>query len=411
MEQSALVEVIEGAAAAEGPRLAAWARAAERSALQEMLAISRRPGLLSFALGLPAAELFPVADYGEALARVLREDPRAMQYGPQEPALKAHVVRLMAERGVTCRESQVFITAGAQQGMNLLARLLLDPGGRVVAEEVCYTGFLQVIEPYRPEVLTVPTDPQAGMDVDALEELLERGGPPPAFIYCVADGSNPLGVSLTREKRERLVALARKHRVPVMEDDPYGQLSYVPAPLAPLRALDAEWVYYVGSFSKVLAPALRAGWLVVPESLVPGLSVVKEASDIDTATLAQRAVSAYLDAGHLPAHLARLRREYKLRRDAMLGALTEHFPAGSRWSEPTSGVFVWVELPPPHDPAELLRAAVEEEGVAFVPGAAFLAPGARGSRGSLRLNFSNCTPALIREGVARLGRLIARAGS
>lgn len=411
MNSPALVEdaAAAGAAAAARPRLAAWASRVERSALQDMLAMSTRPGLLSFALGLPAAELFPAEAYGEALARVLRDDPRAMQYGPQARAMKTHVVRLMAERGVACDESQVFITAGAQQGMNLLARLLLDAGGRVVTEEVCYTGFLQVVEPYGPELLTVPTDPLTGMDLDALEALLGGGGEPPAFVYVVADGSNPLGVSLSREKRARLVGLARRYGVPVMEDDPYGFLSYVAAPEPPLRALDAEWVFYVGSFSKVLAPALRAGWLVVPEWLVPKLSIVKEASDIDTATLAQRAVAAYLDAGHLPAHLAVLRREYGRRRDAMLAALAEHFPAGSRWSVPTSGVFVWVELPPPLDAAALFVAAVEEENVAFIPGVAFAGGRAGVATNCLRLNFSNCSPELIGEGVARLGRLL-RAG-
>lgn len=412
MNRSALVEDTYDAAhapAAERPQLAAWARGVERSALQDMLAMSTRPGLLSFALGLPAAELFPAQAYGEALARVLRDDPRAMQYGPQAQAMKSHIVRLMADRGVVCDESQVFITAGAQQGMNLLARLLLDAGGRVVTEEVCYTGFLQVVEPYGPELLTVPTDPETGMDLDALEETLRGGGLPPAFIYVVADGSNPLGVSLSGEKRARLVGLARRYRVPVMEDDPYGFLSYVASPEPPLRALDGEWVFYVGSFSKVLAPALRAGWLVVPEWLVPKLSIVKEATDIDTATLAQRAISAYLDAGHLPAHLAGLRREYGLRRDAMLKSLAEHFPNGSRWSVPTSGVFVWVELPPPLDASALFVAAVEEANVAFIPGVAFRAGRAGVASNCLRLNFSNCSPELIREGVARLGRLF-RAG-
>lgn len=413
MNSSALVKDTYDAAhapAAERARLAAWTRAVERSALQDMLAMSTRPGLLSFALGLPAAELFPTQAYGEALAHVLRDDPRAMQYGPQTRAMKSHVVRLMAERGVACDESQVFITAGAQQGMNLLTRLLLDAGGSVITEEVCYTGFLQIVEPYGPKLLSVPTDPLMGIDLDAVEALLAGGGEPPSFIYIVADGSNPLGVSLSREKRARLVGLARRYGVPVMEDDPYGLLSYVASPEPPLRALDSEWVFYVGSFSKVLAPALRAGWLVVPEWLVAKLSIVKEASDIDTATLAQRAISAYLDAGHLPAHLAGLRREYGLRRDAMLAALAEHFPDGSRWSEPTSGVFIWVELPQPLDASALLIAAVEEANVAFIPGVAFRAPGARGvAANCLRLNFSNCSPELIRDGIARLGRLL-RAG-
>ena len=396
-------------APAAGLSLAAWARASGTSALQTMLSVGTRPGTISFALGLPAPEFFPAAEYGRAAAAVLAEDPRALQYSPPCAPLQAHIAALMAQRGVACAPEQVFLTSGAQQGIGLLARLLLEPGGEVIADTLCYTGFQQAVEPFMPRLLTVPTDLDTGMDVDAVEALL-AGGARPAFIYTVPDGHNPLAVSMSAEKRLRLVELARRYQVPVVEDDPYGFLSYDGPPAHPLRALDREWVLYVGSFSKVLAPALRLGWIIVPPQLVPLLAIAKEASDINTATLAQRAASRYLDGGHLPGHLAMLRREYRLRRDTMLAALERHFPRGTRWRVPSAGVFVWVELPQGVDAGEVLRAAIEQEGVVFVPGHAFAADGSRTASHCMRLNFSHSTPEVIEEGVARLGRTLKTVG-
>jgi 2-aminoadipate transaminase len=393
--------------------LAGWARGVRRSALQEMLTDILRPGVLSFALGLPAVELFPAAAYGEALACVLAEDSGALQYGPPSRALKRHVVRLMERRGVACREEQVFITSGAQQGLSLVARLLLDAGSPVLTEELTYSGFRQAVEPFAPELLTVPTDLETGIDTEAVERLL-RGGARPRLIYTVPDGHNPLGVSVSREKRSHLAALARRYGVPVVEDDPYGLLNYDGSPPPPMRALDDRWVFYVGSFSKILAPAVRAGWVVAPEELMPHLSIIKESSDIDTATLSQRAVARYLDADPLDAHLATLCKEYGRRRDLLVGALRRHFPEDARWTTPSNGVFVWVELADGVDTQELLRAAIREEHIAFLPGSAFTAAGTgRSASNCMRLNFSHTPPERIEDGIARLGRLLraARAGA
>ena len=385
--------------------LANWTRAIKRSALQEMLAAASRPGVISFALGLPAPELFPVREFEEAVSSVLASDPGALQYQPPFAPLKSQVVELMRHRGVFCREEQVFLTAGAQQGMNLLVHLLLEPGGQLLMEEVIYTGFQQLIEPFAPELLLVSTD-ETGMNVDAVEALL-KSGKRPSFIYAISDGHNPLSVSLSRQKRERLVGLASSYGVPIIEDDAYGFLNYDGQLDPPLRALDEDWVFYVGSFSKILAPALRVGWIIVPEKLMRPLSVIKEATDIDTATFSQRTVSAYLAAGHLPNHLSKLHREYRLRRETMHAALREHFPAHASWQKPKSGVFMWVELPGRLDAGELLQHALTREQVAFVPGAAFRATTHWSQRQSLRLNFSHCAPPQIEEGVARLGRAIS----
>lgn len=391
----------------DAPALADWTLSVKRSALQDMLAAASRPGVLSLALGLPAPELFPSADYLRATEHVISNDPSALQYSPPFQPLKRQIVELMAQRGVECREGEIFLTAGAQQGLSLLTRLLLNQGGTILTEELTYTGFQQAVQPLQPKILTVPTDIETGMDVKAVEDLLAAGARP-ALIYAVTNGHNPVGVSMSADKRVHLCELARYYRVPVIEDDPYGFLFYDGAPPAPLRSHSGRWIFHVGSFSKILAPALRVGWLVVPERLIPHLSVIKESSDIDTSTLNQRAISRYLDEGHLPAHISNLRREYGARRDAMLRALEEHFPRGARWHKPSDGVFVWVKLPPGINAERLLKVALETESVAFLPGSAFSVDG-RGDAGNcLRLNFSNSGPERITDGIARLGRVLSR---
>jgi 2-aminoadipate transaminase len=386
-----------------GLPLAAWTRTIRPSTIAAMMGHMARPGVISFALGLPAPELFPVDEYVAAADRLLRSDPGALQYRAQHLPLKEQIVGLMAQRGVRCRPEQVFLTTGAQQALALLARLFLEPGGEVLCERLVYMGFQQVIEAYQPRILPVATDLETGLDVDRVEAYL-RAGHRPAFIYCVTDGHNPLGVSVSLEKRIRLARLAREYRVPVIEDDAYGLLHYGD-PLPPLRAMEDRWVFYVGSFSKVMAPGFRCGWAVVPEELVPMLGCAKDGADIDTSTFAHRLVSEYLRAGGFDAHLDRVRAAYRERRDAMLGALARHFPAGTRWSVPRHGALVWAELPEGCDTGALLLPALEGEGVAYVPGTAFSFDGRGGARG-MRLNFSFPSVEQIEEGIARLGRVI-----
>jgi 2-aminoadipate transaminase len=264
-----------------------------------------------------------------------------------------------------------------------------------------------VLAPFEVRKLPVRTDPQSGMDVEALAALLESGERP-ALIYALSDGHNPLGVSMSMATRQRLVELARRYGVPIIEDDAYGLLHYEGQSLPALRSLDPDWVFYVGSFSKVLAPGVRQGWAVVPEALIPLLSALKESSDIDTTTLGQRLVLGFLEGGYLEGHLRRLQGEYRARRDALLQALQAHFPSEARWSRPTGGMFVWVELPSQVDTLNLLRRAVEEEQVAFLPGAAFAVEGGRSASHCLRLNFSHCGPEQLTDAVARLGRVLQR---
>ncbi len=389
-------------------KLADWTGGMKRSVLRDMIALVARPDILSFAGGLPAPSLFPTAAYAQATAQVLANNPDALQYGPPFLPLKAHIVGLMEQRGVRCVPEQIFLTTGAQQALDVLVRLLLNPGGQVILEELVYPGIQQVVAPFSPTLLTVPTSLESGMEVAGVEAHLTSGARP-AFIYCIPDAHNPLGVSMSQAKRARLVELAQRFQVPLIEDDPYGLLCYdEPAP-PPLRALDEQWVFYVGSFSKILAPALRMGWIVAPEALIPKLTVVKEASDLETSALTQRTIAAFLDAGHLPEHLLTLRQAYGKRRDTMLRALRAHFPREARWSEPAGGMFIWVELPGAVDTRALLRRAVEAEHVAFIPGPAFAVNEPTRAAPCLRLNFSNATDAQIEEGIARLGRVLRSA--
>lgn len=392
--------------------LAEWTHRMKRSVLREMLAVVSRPGILSFAGGLPDPRLFPVKEFAEAVSQVLASDSRALQYGPPFLPLKRHIVTLMAQRGVICSEDQVFITTGAQQALNVLTHLFLNDGGQVLIEELVYSGIQQAIAPFNPDILTVTTDLCLGMDVDKVEAHLLAGSRP-SFLYAISEAHNPLGVSLSRDRQQQLVGLARRYGLPIIEDDPYGLLCYESSAATPMRALDEEWVFYVGSFSKILAPALRLGWMVAPEVLIPKLTVIKESSDLETSAFIQRSVAAYLDAGHLTAHLDRLRQAYRLRRDTMLQAMAREFPQSASWTRPTGGMFIWVELPGHVDTAELLCQAVAELQVAFIPGTAFEA--AAGSTRSvagqranncMRLNFSNCSPETIEEGIGRLGTLL-----
>ncbi|HEX2209911.1 MAG TPA: PLP-dependent aminotransferase family protein [Longimicrobium sp.] len=387
--------------------LAAWTRDVRPSIIQRMLSFSGRADLVTFALGLPAPELFPVDGLARAAERVLRSDADSLQYKPGYHPLKEQVVRIMARRGVQCAPEQVFLTTAAQQALSLVSRVLLEPGGTLLCDELVYMGFKQVIESYRPRILAVGTDVETGMDVDAVQRHLESGERP-AFIYCVTDGHNPMGCSLSRGKRERLVELAARYGVPVVEDDAYGML-YYERPEPPLRALEERWVLYVGSFSKVLAPSFRLGWIVAPRELVPVLGCAKDGADLDMASFSQRVAAEYLATGDFGEHLARVRAEYRVRRDLMLELLRTEFPAGSRWSTPCNGALIWAELPEGYDTGALLETAMAA-GVAYVPGDAFAVPGSGAGRGGMRLNFSYCKPEQIREGMARLGRVLRENG-
>jgi 2-aminoadipate transaminase len=388
--------------------LASWAQTAEPSAISRLLAPLTRPDLLSFGHVLPAAELFPAEAYGRATLGLLATDPGSLQYCSPSRTLKAMVVELMRLRGVQCSDDQIFLTAGAQHALSLSARLLLDPGSSFVLDRTVYDGIVVVTRPFQPTLLTVPCRAGDGMDVDAVESLL-NGGARPRFIYVIPDGHNPTSSSLPMSQRQRLVELARVHGVPILEDDPYGLLGFGRGFEPPLHALAPDHVLYVGSFSKLLAPSLRLGWIVAPPALVPRLSSVRQGCDLDVASLTQQAVARLLDGMDLSAHLELLRREYSRRMEAMLDALAEHFPRDAVWHRPSGGMFIWVVLPRRVDTVALLADAVERERVGFVPGEAFAVGDASPAASALRLTFSALPPDRIAEGIRRLGRVVRRA--
>lgn len=387
-----------------GPLPCAWLRGRRRSQLRKSVALATRPGVLSLAGGLPAYELLPRDALARVFADVLEASPTALGYRPESEELKQRVVERMAARGVSCSADQIVITTGAQQGLDVLARALLERGRGVLMEEVSYSGAVQAIAAHRPRVWPVPTCARAGIDVDTVEELLERGVRP-AFLYTVPDFHNPTGSCLGEASRRRLADLAGRFELPLIEDDPYSALRFDGDALPAVRAFDERWVIYVGTFSKIIAPALRVGWIVVPHGLREAVSIVKETSDLETSALSQRVLARFLSSDAFEPYLDRLRHAYRERRDAMLGALERDFPSCARWNRPRGGLFVWVELPPSIRADRLLVEAVDQEGVAFIPGSAFATTGEAGAS-AMRLSFATCAPARIEEAVRRLARVL-----
>ena len=382
------------------------------STLLQLLARAAGPEVVSFAVGMPASELFPQAAFAEACNRVLETDASALQYGMPTPRLKRHIVHLMALRGVECREDEIFLTTGSQQAMDLLGRLLLDPGGTVLLEDKVFDGMRIALRTHVPRFVTVPTRARTGIDVDAVEGLLQNGLRP-AFLYLVPEGHNPLGASLGVEARRRLLELSEDYDLPLLEDDAYGFLNYEQHAKPPLRAVETRRIFYLGSFSKIFAPSLRVGWIVAPPELMPRLSALKHAADVDTASFSQRALADCLDQLNFPAHLRSLREAYRERRDRLINALERHLPDGQvaggsvRWCRPESGFYVWLELWPGADAGRILETALEE-GVAFTPGEVF-SGGDPVARHCLRLCFACLSGERIDEGIARLVRALERA--
>ncbi|MFO0580145.1 MAG: PLP-dependent aminotransferase family protein [Polyangia bacterium] len=376
------------------------------SAVREILKVAERPDVLSFAGGLPAPELFPVEAIAEAHAAVLARDGRAaLQYSTTEGfgPLREWVAARLGRRGIRVSTDQVLITNGSQQGIDLVARLLLNAGDEVAVEDPSYLAALQSFTGCEARFLTVPSD-ENGMDVEALEEALATRRP--RLIYVVSEFHNPKGTTLDHARRLHLVRLAQRYGIPILEDNPYGELRFQGSAPPPLAALDdTGLVVHLGTFSKTLAPGLRLGWLVGSPELVRAATIIKQSTDLHTASLAQRAIAELLTGFDYDAHLTRLRAVYGERCQVMLSALERHLPAGTRFTRPEGGLFVWAELQPGLNSEHLLKDALSEK-VAFVPGGAFFVGTPRDEM--LRLNFSNRPPSLIEEGIARLGRVVRR---
>lgn len=376
----------------------------KRSVMRNLLRLTVDPGIISMAGGLPAGECLPVDAFRECVEAVLaRDGARAMQYSPQWGSLRRWIAEYMQGRGVSCEPEEVFITSGAQQGLAIISRLFLDPGQPAVIEELTFTGIHQITGGRGASVRTIPIDRERGVDVEALEAAF-RESPLPRLAVLIPNFHNPLGMSLPLEKRVRVAALAAEYGVPLIEDDPYAPLRFEGEPIPPIKAFDeAGMVFHLGSFSKMLAPALRLGWIVAPADLIPKMAVVRESLDLESSTLIQRAVAEFLERGLLEPHLERINTVHCLRCEALVEALETHLGDLARWAKPEGGIFVWVVFGEELDTGEVFQEAVER-GVAFIPGGVFSIDG--GWRNTMRLNYSNLDPAAIGEGVERLARVV-----
>mgnify|MGYP003598923947 FL=1 len=392
-------------------QLAERAHAMNPSAIREILKVTERPGILNFAGGLPSPETFPIEAMRAACASVLAEGSvvakPSLQYASSEglPELRQWVSAELGKQGATVSPDQVLITTGSQQGLDLIAKVLIDKDSRLLVESPTYLGALQAFTPMQPAVDSIDSD-SGGMCPSALREALQKGERP-RFIYLLPNFQNPTGRTMDEARREAVIAVCREHGLPVVEDNPYGELWFDAPPPKPLLARWPEGVVYLGSFSKILAPGLRLGYIVAPPALYPKLLQAKQAADLHTPGFNQRVVAEVIKDGFLDQHVPTIRARYHAQRDAMLAALGRELgPTGAEWTQPVGGMFVWVRLPERLNAQALLPKAVDA-GMAFVPGAPFYAgePDAR----ALRLSFVTSTPEQIDKGMAALGRVVQQA--
>jgi 2-aminoadipate transaminase len=380
------------------------------SAMRDLMAVTQRPDVISLAGGLPDTSTFPAEDFAALMARVaVDSSAAALQYGPTEgmEAVKDCIVQVMEAEGMAVEPDDLLVTTGGQQVIDLVCKTLLDPGDVVIAEAPTYPGAVPVFTSYQADVVQIELDDD-GMRIDVMEaelDRLEAEGRVPKFIYTVPSFQNPGGVTLSLERRRRLVEVAKRRELLVLEDNPYGLLRYEGEPQPTLYSLDGgEYVIYLGTFSKILSPGLRLGWTAAPRPVLEKMQLGKGGTDLCTSTLTQHFVTAYFAERDWRAYLRSLVELYRRRRDVMLDALAEHFPREATWTRPEGGLFLWATLPDYIDTTDLLARALREESVAFVPGRAVYVDGRGGS--SMRLNFSGVGDDDIREGVRRIGKVV-----
>jgi len=387
-------------------------RVMTRSLIRELLKLTRREGLISFAGGLPDPATFPVEELKAIATRLLEHDAAlALQYGPTEgdPRLRHELVKWMAKDGIRCTREQVLITIGSQQGLDLVGRVFLDPGDLVVVELPTYMAGLQVFRGYQAQMVGVPQDDD-GMRIDFLEQTLarlRREGHRVKLIYVVPDFQNPSGVTLINERRLRLLELAREYRTLVVEDNPYRELRFEGVAPPPVSALDSDGrVIYLSTLSKTLCPGLRIGWMVASEELIRQFVTAKQGADLCCPAFTQAIAAEFCAEGHLLARIPRIVELYRRKRDVMLRALETEMPRGVAWTRPAGGLFLWVRFPEGIDTELLLPTAIEEARVAYVVGSGFHADG--GGKNAMRVNFSYPSEANITEGIRRLAALVSR---
>src|SRR3954470_12156452 len=384
-------------------------RGMKSSAMRDMMSITARPEVISLAGGPPDTRSFPPDTFAAVANRIAAEQcAKALQYGPTEglPETIECIAEVMAAEDMRVDPDDVMVTSGGQQAIDLVTRALIDPGDVIVAEAPTYPGAVPSFSSYQADVVQIEMDDE-GMRIDLLEETLdrlERDGRTPKFVYTVPTFQNPAGVTMSVPRRRRLVEIAREREMLVLEDNPYGLLRYEGTPVPTLRELDGgEYVMYLGTFSKILSPGIRLGWILAPPPVLHHVNMGKQAADLCSSTLSQLMVQAYFEQTRWRDYVDTVKESYRARRDTMLDALAEHFPPQAEWTRPQGGLFVWATLPDFIDTTDLLARALREN-VAFVPGAAAFLDG-RG-HSSMRLNFSAVAEDDIREGVRRIGKIV-----
>ena len=380
------------------------------SAMRDMMSITTRPEVISFAGGLPDTSTFPPETFAAITQAIANEScAKALQYGPTEgmPGTIECIREVMAAEDMQVDPEDIVVTTGGQQVIDLVCKTLIDPGDIIIAEGPTYPGAVPTFSSYQADVIQIDIDSD-GMKIDQLEETLDRlekDGRRPKFIYTIPTFQNPAGVTMSLERRHRLVEIANERELLVLEDNPYGLLRYEGEPQPTLRSLDGGiFVMYLGTFSKILSPGIRLGWVVAPPPVLEKINMGKQGADLCTSTLSQLMVEAYFEQSRWRDYVESLTEIYRMRRDTMLDALADHFPAQATWTHPSGGLFIWATLPDYIDTTDLLARALREN-VAFVPGSGAYLDG-RG-KSSLRLNFSNASEDDLREGIRRIGKVIA----
>ncbi len=383
------------------------------SAIRELLKLTEDPEVISFAGGLPAPDVFPVDEFSAACGQVLKEwGALALQYGSTDGylPLREMIARHTGRYGISVTAENILITSGSQQALDLIGKVFINPGDRILVEEPTYLGALQAWNAYGAEYVTVRMD-ENGMVTDELENALRSGV---KFIYVLPNFQNPTGVTLSTERRQKLLEIADQYGVPIIEDDPYGQLRYEGENLPSIVSMDNEYrkngnneyrgnVIYLSTFSKTLAPGLRLAWVIAPAQVIRKLVQAKQGADLHTSTFNQIVAYEVARGGFIDRHIWLIRRVYGERRNVMLDAMEELFPPGVTWTKPQGGLFLWGMLPKELDTTEIFKTAVARK-VAFVPGAPFFALG--GGKNTMRLNFSYSNPEKIQIGIERLANVL-----
>lgn len=371
----------------------------QASIIREILKFSSQPGVISFAGGLPAPELFPLEDLKKISADVIdKHGQQAFQYSLSRGIIELR--ELLASRathnGTPSTPDNILVTSGSQQGIELLARAFIDPGDWIITENPTYVGALQAFNYYRARYVTVEMDDR-GMIVDRVEDKIKQYNP--KLIYTVSNFQNPTGITMTEDRRIRLCELAARYNIPIVDDNPYGDVRFAGKPLPTLKSFGGDEVIALRTFSKTLTPGLRIAWMNGPKWVIDQFEKVKQCADLHTSTFGQFLVYEYVSQGLLEPHIERIKEDYRSKRDVMLESMQDLFPDGITWTTPEGGLFLWVTLPKGLSSKTLFAKAVEQK-VAYVPGQPFFPHGE--GENTLRMNFSNANHDQIREGVKRL---------